>query len=81
MVKMPKTYTETIWDIMKEIEFDDPNFEFLAGLLSYGLVNNGYTEKQIKYIDKYVKKYFYIWDTFDASSAIYVEEGKKNVCN
>ncbi len=58
----PYTYTEVVWDIMKEIEYNDPNFEFLASLLSYGLANNGYTKKQIKYIEKYQSKYSYIWD-------------------
>lgn len=58
----PDTYTEVIWDIMKEIEYNDPNFEFLASLLSYGLANNGFSQKQIKYIEKYKSKYLYIWE-------------------
>lgn len=61
----PSTYTEVIWDIMKEVEYDDPNFEFLAGLLSYGLANNGYTEKQLKYVKKFHDKYSYIWNSND----------------
>ena len=58
----PDTYMEVVWDIMKEIEYGDPNFDFLASLLSYGLANDGYTQKQIKYIEKYKKKYQHIWE-------------------
>ena len=65
---------------MKEIEYGDPNFDFLASLLSYGLANDGYTKKQIKYIEKYKKKYQYIW--FDApSSELKMIKGGKNVYN
>lgn len=79
-MKEPDTYTEIVWDIMKEIEYGDPNFDFLASLLSYGLANDGYTKKQIKYIEKYKKKYQYIW--FDApSSELKMINGGKNVYN
>ena len=61
-MRQPDTYTEVVWHLMKEIGYDDPNFEFLASLLSYGLKNNGYTDKQIKYIKKFKEKYSYIWD-------------------
>lgn len=49
----PDTYTEVVWDIMKEIGYDDPNFEFLASLLSYGLAKDGFSKKQIKYIQSF----------------------------
>lgn len=55
-------YTEALWDILKEIDdIEDPTFEFLAGCLSYGLTKNGLTDKQAKIVDKYIKKYGYLW--------------------
>lgn len=61
-MSQPDTYTEVVWDIMQEIGYNDPNFEFLASLLSYGLANDGYTKKQIKYIEKFKDKYAFIWN-------------------
>lgn len=78
-MKEPNTYTEIVWDIMKEVEYNDPNFDFLASLLSYGLANNGYTQKQIKYIEKFKKKYQYIWH--DSQSCNLKIKGENHVLN
>lgn len=77
----PNTYTKIVWDIMKEIEYNDPHFDFLASLLSYGLANNGFTKKQIKYIEKYENKYSYIWDDKRVETSFRVIEGGKNAIN
>lgn len=82
MAREPDTYTEIVWDIMKEIEYNDPNFEFLASMLSYGLANNGYTEKQLKYIKKYKDRYSYIWEDCELpQQKLMVIQGGKNAVN
>lgn len=77
----PDTYTEVVWDIMREIGYDDPNFEFLASLLSYGLANNGFSKKQIKYIQKYQNKYSYIWEYDELQPQLTVIKGGRNAIN
>jgi hypothetical protein len=79
----PDTYTEVIWDIMKEVGYNDPNFEFLASLLSYGLAKDGFYKKQIKYIEKFKDKYSYIWEENDNAVHPYltVIDGGDNAIN
>lgn len=55
-------YQHILWEIAKEIEEDDPHFEFVINLLSYCLHNDGLTKKQSKIADKYYEKYGYLFE-------------------
>lgn len=80
-MEQPDTYTEVVWDIMREIGYDDPNFEFLASLLSYGLAKDGFSKKQIKYIEKFKEKYSYIWEDDKPQTYLTVIKGGNDAIN
>lgn len=61
-------YQDILWRIAKEIEIDDPHFEFVIGLLSYCLHNNGLTEAQARIADKYFEKYKFLFKEIDDDS-------------
>lgn len=61
-------YQDILWRIAKEIEIDDPHFEFVIGLLSYCLHNNGLTKAQARIADKYFEKYKYLFEEIDDDS-------------
>lgn len=80
-MREPDTYTEVVWDIMREIGYNDPNFEFLASLLSYGLAKDGFSKKQIKYIEKFKEKYSYIWEDDEPKPYLTVIKGGNDAIN
>lgn len=55
-------YKDILWTIAKEIESEDPHFEFVIGLLSYCLSHDGLSNKQAKIADKYFDKYHYLFE-------------------
>ena len=55
-------YKIILWKVAKEIGEDYPHFEFVIGLLSYCLRNDGLTDKQAKVADKYYEKYKYLFE-------------------
>lgn len=55
-------YSECLWKIAKEIEYDDPHFEFVIGLLSFCFAQGGLSIKQCKIADKFIKNYSYLFN-------------------
>lgn len=55
-------YKDILWTIAKEIEIDDPHFEFVIGLLSYCLSHDGLSDRQARIADKYFNKYLYLFN-------------------
>ena len=75
-------YSEALWAILKEIDdIEDPNFEFLAGCLSFCLTKNGLTQKQSKVVDKYITKYGYLWETDKSQPNTIILERGSNAIN
>ena len=54
-------YKNILWEIAKEIEIDDPQFDYVISLLSYCLRFDGLSDKQAKVVNKYFEKYSYLF--------------------
>lgn len=60
--RLEMKYKDILWTIAKEIEIDDPHFEFVIGLLSYCLSHDGLSDRQARIADKYFNKYLYLFN-------------------
>jgi hypothetical protein len=47
--------------LMNRTEVDDPQFDFLAGILAFYCNRDELTDKQRRYVDKYIDRNIDLW--------------------
>ena len=68
-------YTELLRFVIQIMDADDLSFEFTASLLSFSVNNSGLSDKQAKWADKIIDKYFDLYGiVYDEEYETYVHE-------